>query len=174
VGGQGDLFATQAKYCIDTNVVISFLRGTDDEHYGSDVFKPQWDFLEHQMVSGVVVAPRRVEKELSTWQKTISSMKDWLHRHQYLFQDIDSDDQLTLAKRIVNAYPAYGQNKNYLGDLEVITLAGVRALTVITLETSKPNPSKKRPKIPDVCNEFSIDCVSLPGFLRREGFGKTE
>lgn len=35
MSGQGDLFATQAKYCIDTNVIVSFLRGTDDEHYGA-------------------------------------------------------------------------------------------------------------------------------------------
>lgn len=126
------------------------------------------------MVSGVVIAPRRVEKELTDWQRSIATMKDWLHHHRYLFRDIESDEQLALAKRIVNDYPAYCQNKNYLGDLEVITLAGVRELTVITLEGGKQTPSKKRPKIPDVCSEFGIECVSLPGFLRREGFGRQE
>ena len=36
---QGALFETDPpRYCIDTNVIVSFLRGTDDEHYGADVF----------------------------------------------------------------------------------------------------------------------------------------
>jgi hypothetical protein len=173
VSGQGDLFGQRAKYCIDTNVIVSFLRGTDDEHYGRDVFKPQWDFLELRMVEGFVVAPRQVEKELIAWQKNISEMKDWLWRHQHLFRDIVSDGQLAIAKRIVNAYPAYGLTKNYMGDLEVISLAAASGLTVITLEASKQAPSKKRPKIPDVCSEFSVDCVTFSGFLRRENFGQS-
>ena len=57
---------------------------------------------------------------------------------------------------------------NFLGDLEVMTLADALGITVISLESESPFPSQKRPKIPNVCKEFGIDCVSVTGFLRRE------
>ena len=42
---QTSLFDEEPRYCIDTNVIVSFLRLTDDEHYGSDVFAPQWAYV---------------------------------------------------------------------------------------------------------------------------------
>lgn len=166
------LFADPAKYSVDTNVIVSFLGDSDSEHYPLDVFKPQWDFLERAMKDGRIVAARRVETELERWEKQIATMTAWLHDHRYLFCDITSDAQLAGAKQIVNAYPAYGTSNNYLGDLEVITLAKARGLTVISLEQKAQQHSKKRPKIPNVCEEFSVGCVTLAGFLRDEGFGQ--
>ena len=101
---------------------MSFLRGTDDEHYGADVFRPQWQFLERCMQEGKIIAPRQVEAELEKWQKSISQMHAWLRDHRYLFRDM-GDAQLEAAKRIVNAYPAYGMTQNNVGDRELMTLA---------------------------------------------------
>lgn len=168
----GTLFGDPAKYSIDTNVIVSFLGDGDSEHYPLDVFKPQWDFLERAMGDGRIVAARRVETELEKWEKRIATMKAWLGNHKYLFCDIDSDAQLAGAKEIVNAYPAYGTSNNYLGDLEVITLAKARGLTVISLEQRAQQHSKRRPKIPNVCADFRVGCVTLAGFLRNEGFGQ--
>lgn len=157
------------RYCIDTNVVVSFLRGTDDEHYGADVFAPQWALIERLILGGVIVAPRRVERELSNWEKTIQAMGPWLRGRRHMFRDVATEAQLLSAKRIVGRYPVYGESVNYLGDLEVMTLAAALGLAVITLERKAAGtPSMKRPKIPDVCEEFGIDCVSVAGFLRRE------
>ena len=169
---QDALFADPAKYAIDTNVIVSFLGDSDTEHYPRAVFKPQWDFLEAAMQDGRVVAPRMVELELAKWEKTIPEMKGWLHGHRYLFSDIESDAQLVGAKRIVNTYPAYATSVNYLGDLEVITLAMARGLTVVSLESKAVQHSARRPKIPNVCQEFGVECVNLSGFLRDEGFGQ--
>jgi len=169
---QDALFADPAKCSIDTNVIVSFLGDSDSEHYPMDVFKPQWEFLERAMKDGRIVAARRVETELEKWDKRISTMGAWLHEHEYLFCDIESDAQLTVAKELVNAHPAYGSSDNYLGDLEVMALAKARGLTVITLEHKAQQHSRKRPKIPNVCAEFSVGCVTLAGFLRDEGFGQ--
>lgn len=84
-----------------------------------------------------------------------------------MFRDIGSDTQLIVAKQIVNAYPAYGKNVNYLGDLEVMCLAGALRLAVVTLEAPVQQSGKRRPKIPNVCAEFGIDCLSVVGLLRR-------
>lgn len=166
------LFADPAKYSIDTNVIVSFLGDSDSEHYPMDVFKPQWEFLERAMKDGRIVAARRVETELEKWEKRIATMRPWLLEHKYLFCEVDSDAQLESAKVLVNTYPAYGSSDNYLGDLEVITLAKARGLTVVTLEQKAQQHSKKRPKIPNVCTEFNVGCVTLAGFLRDEGFGQ--
>jgi len=161
--------AEPPRYCIDTNVIVSFLKGTDDEHYGADVFAPQWAVIERLILSGVIVAPRRVEGELAKWVKTVPAMGQWLKARPHMFRDVVTEAQLLSAKRIVGAYPAYGETMNYLGDLEVMTLAEALGLAVITLESKSPGSvSKKRPKIPNVCKEFGIDCLSVTGFLRRE------
>ena len=171
---QDALFADAAKYSIDTNVIVSFLHDSDSEHYPADVFKPQWEFLERAIKDGRVVAARRVETELEKWQNSSPAIKVWLHEHRYLFRDIVSDAQLEGAKRIVNAYPAYGLDANRLGDLEVITLAMAQRLVVVSLEQKAEQHSRKRPKIPNVCREFGIGCVNLAGFLREEGFGRSD
>jgi hypothetical protein len=169
---QTSLFDEEPRYCIDTNVIVSFLRLTDDEHYGSDVFAPQWAYVEQLIISGAIIAPRQVEHELKKWPKTIPDMKAWLRKHNQMFRDVETAAQLTSAKRIVNEYPVYGETDNYLGDLEVMSLAEALQITVISLEGENPHNSKRRPKIPIVCKQFGIDCVSFPGFLRRENFGQ--
>lgn len=100
------------------------------------------------------MAARRVETELQKWQR-LGRMKIWLHDHKYVFQDIVSDEQLAAAKVIVNAYPAYGLDVNRLGDLEVMSLAKARSLTVVSLESQKQH-RVDRPKIPKVCQEFGM------------------
>lgn len=169
---QDALFADSARYAIDTNVIVSFLGDSDSEHYPLDVFKPQWDFLESTMRDGRVVAPRVVENELEKWATKIAGVKLWLHDHKYLFHDIETDAQLDGAKRIVNAYPAYATSVNYLGDLEVMAFAMARGLTVISLEVKATQHSPKKPKIPNVCEEFGIKWVNLAGFLRAKGFAQ--
>lgn len=167
------LFTPEPRYAIDSNIVLSFLKTEDDEHYGVDVFGQQWQFLERQMKNGVIIAPRQIEKELEAWEERIDTMKAWLRDHRYLFCDVD-DAQLALAKQIVNTYSAYGMTFNSLGDLELMTLAGSRGLTVLSLEHKRSTqPSKTLPKIPDVCAEYEIECVSFVGFLRREGFNSS-
>lgn len=167
---QDGLFEDPAKYAIDTNVIVSFLGDSDSEHYPMDVFKPQWDFLESAMKDGRVIAPEVVAVELEKWTKNVPSIKTWLNDHRYLFHDITLDAELTSAKAIVNAFPAYGTSVNYLGDLEVMAFAQARGLRVISLELKATQHSAKKPKIPNVCEQFGIGWVSLAGFLRAEGF----
>jgi len=162
----GTLFEVETAYCIDTNVILSFLSETDDEFYGADIFKEQWHQIEQRIQSGEIVAPREVERELGRHAKKRAKVGPWLKTRRYMFCDVDSA-QLEFAKRVVNKYPAYGRDNNYLGDLTVISLAGSRGLAVISLEQPVQQSGQKRPKIPNVCNEFGITHLSVSGFLRR-------
>lgn len=165
------LLTLDPRYCVDTNVIVSFLRRSDDEHYGSDVFAPQWAHIERMIASNAIIAPRQVERELGKWIAHIDTMGLWLRRHSHMFRDMSSR-QLEVAKAIVNRYPAYGSSVNFLGDLEVMTLAAAAGIAVVTMETAHAQASASRPKIPSICREFEIDCVTVPGLLRRERFGQ--
>lgn len=171
MNNQTNLFQEKPRYVIDTNVIISFMKKSGNEFYGSDVFKPQWDFLEDFISRGIVVAPRQVETELEEWSRVIPEMKDWLKRHRDMFVDVEEDKQLESAKRILKEYEVYGESRNYLGDLSVMTLADCMGITALSLEGETPGKAVRRPKIPNVCKEFNIDHVSFSDFLRRENFG---
>lgn len=132
------LFQIEPKYCIDTNVIVSFLSESDDEYYGADIFPDHWQQIATMIASGRIVAPRQVENELNGHAKKRPKIGPWLNTHRYMFRDVETDAQLVLAKQIVNKYPVYGKNENYL-DLEVITLAGALGITVI----SSRRPSRR-------------------------------
>jgi len=165
---QPALFDVEPRYCIDTNVIVSFLHQADDEFYGADVFAPQWALFERLITNGEIIAPDAVKTELEKWALKDQNIRDWVRARPGMFRG-PSTDQLAKAKVIVNRLPGYGRDLHYLGDLMVISLAAVENLTVITLETADgPAPSRMRPKIPFTCGEFSIGCTSVAGFLRRE------
>lgn len=163
---EGTLFHLEPRYCIDTNVIVSFLSESDDEYYGADIFAEQWHQIERLIIGSEIIAPRQVQRELEGHARKTPTIAPWLRNHHHMFRDIVSDQQLALAKQIVNAYPTYGKNTNYLGDLEVMSLAGALHITVISLEAPMQQSGQRRPKIPNVCNEFGIACLSVAGFLR--------
>lgn len=167
MSGTAALFDFELKYCIDTNVIVSFLSESDDEFYGADIFPEHWKQIELLIVGGQIIAPRQVERELQNHANKRPKIGPWLKNHAYMFRDVDSHAQLALAKRVVNRYQAYARNVNYLGDLEVMILAGALGIAVVSLELPQQQSSQRRPKIPNVCSEFGISCVSVAGLLRR-------
>jgi hypothetical protein len=166
------LFEIKPRYCIDTNVLVSFLSESDDEYYGVDIFPDHWEIIQTLITSGEIVAPRQIERELHGHAKKRPKIGPWLRRNGHMFRDLGNSDELFLAKRIVNAHPAYARNNNYLGDLELMVLAGHHKLTVITMEIGLQQTGQRRPKIPNVCAAFDIKCLSVAGFLRAEQKGK--
>jgi hypothetical protein len=165
---QPALFDIEPKYCIDTNVIVSFLHQADDEFYGADVFAPQWALFERLIANGEIIAPDAVKTELNKWALKNPVIHDWLRDRAGMFRG-PTTGQLAKAKEIVNRLPGYGRDLHYLGDLMVVSLAAVEHLTVITLESVDGSaPSRMRPKIPFTCAEFEVDCTTVAGFLRRE------
>lgn len=162
----GTLFDIEPAYCIDTNVIVSFLSETDDEFYGADIFTEQWHQIEKRIAAGEIIAPRQVEDELQRHANKRPKIGPWLRNRHGMFRDVDTA-QLAFAKTVVNKYAAYGRDTNYLGDLTVISLAGALGLTVISLELPMQQSGQRRPKIPNVCAEFGVTHLSVSGFLRR-------
>lgn len=165
---QTSLLQKPPRYCVDTNVILSFLNPADDEWYDATVFPKHWQLIEKMIDDGEIIAPKEVEDELKLWIKQIPALGPWLKRRSQMFVS-PSSDQLKLAKPIVTKYEAYGKIPNYLPDLMVMTLAQDLDLTVITLEMIKHHSTNK-PKIPVVCAEFGIKQVNIKGFFKAEKF----
>jgi hypothetical protein len=91
MSNQASLFEEKPRYVIDTNVVVSFMHHSEDEFYGSDVFKPQWEFIEGLLERGVIVAPRKVEDELKKWCIEIPEMAAWLKKNAHIFIGVSSE-----------------------------------------------------------------------------------
>ena len=52
----------------------------------------------------------------------------------------------------------------YFADPFIIALAKVKNACVVTEEAKKPNS----PSIPNICEEFEIECTNLEGFMTKE------
>jgi len=154
-------------YCIDTNTLVSFLKESDDEFYGRDVFSSQWELIEELINSGLMIAPKNVKLELDKWKASSPEVKEWVSNHHHMFVEID-DSQLISAQLILGKFKAYAKNENYANDLSVIALAHSKDLTIITLEQLAITHAYSKPKIPNVSKDFGVRCVSVSGFLRLE------
>lgn len=166
---QTRMFAEEAMYCVDTNVILNFWKLTPSEPYGKDVFSTPWRYFESRINSGAIVATKVVETELKSekWSQ-IKGLKKWINTHDLMFLDINSQ-QISAMRPILNRYPVYANNINFSADLEVMGLASSKNLAVITSESSKVTHKPTRPKIPYVCDEFGIKWVSVVGFFRQQG-----
>ncbi len=165
---QIDLFPELApKYCLDTNVVSSFLKLTPEETYGKDVFASAWGFIEEKIASGQMIMPKVVADELKKWGNP--EVDAWVQTYAHAFVNID-DAQLTSMRSIVNRFPTYASATGYSNDLHIVGLSKARNLTVVTLEKRQTQISvTKSPKIPNVCDDQGMVCLSVVEFFREEG-----
>ncbi len=167
MGNDHTLFVVQApRYVIDTNVVLGFLKQTDDEAWGADAFPAHWKRIEAMLTDGRMVSTTSVLAELSDWKDRIPTLVHWLRTFAAVFLD-PTTEQLRWAKQIANQYPVYGTAPNFEADLMVMAMAGALGAAVFCAE--KPSGhGPKRPKMPYVCEENGIDFVTVSEFFRRE------
>lgn len=161
------LFALPAPLCvIDTNVILGFLKQTDDEAWGADAFPVHWQRVEAMLRDGRVVGTTSVLAELLVWTDRIPNLSRWLKANHSAFL-APTTDQLRWAKQITNAYPVYGSASNFEADLMVMAMAGAVGGAAFCAE--KPSGhSPRKPKMPYVCAEHGIDFVTVSEFFRRE------
>lgn len=156
----------QPRYVIDTNVILGFLKKTDDEPWGADAFPHHWRLIEAMLRDGRIVSTVSVQVELTDWQDRVIGLTHWLKVFRPVFLP-PSTEQLRWAKRITNAYPVYGRSINFEADLMVMALSG--ALSAAAFCAEKPSGhGPKKPKMPYVCQEHGIDFVTVSDFFRRE------
>lgn len=150
-------------YCIDTcSLVDLWMR-----FYPPDVFQTLWEKdLESLFYHGLLIAPQEVFNELNHQEDLLF---DWAKKHKKMFRDLD-EEQVKLVREIVKNFPKLIDSRKTTADADpfIIALAKSKGWTVITSEI--PDPQRKKPKIPDVCQEYSVKCISLVEFFREQGW----
>jgi hypothetical protein len=139
-----------------------------DEPYAMDVMEGVLEFLESKLKSGKIICPVAIYDELKKREKSVDGLKDWLKEYKHCFLDL-STDQISVMAPIVNKYDVYASDKGDYGDVAVIGFAKARKLIVVTSEVRKDQHKKLHPKVPNVCEEFDVECISVIELLRCEG-----
>ena len=151
-------------YQIDASV---FIDAHDD--YPSHTFFSIMDWIERSYKRSSVYSVETVKEELSLKNDPVS---EWVNRMEdsfYLSWDIkDNAEREKLEKWINDKFPAR-KHKFFDGaDIHLVTKAISRNFIVVTHETV--SQSKKIPKIPVVCKEFKVECLTLIQMLAKERY----
>lgn len=163
---QSNLFQ---EYCIDTCAILDFwdtqIR-TRPYHVKVKTFRIIWNHISSKVASGSIVVPKIVADEIKTIPNN-NELKEWLDKNKNIF--VDHNSCIGELQKIVNKYPIYTTNKGSLEDAIVIAIAMGNNLTVVTSEIFVKQHSAINPKIPNVCEDFSIKWMNLPEFFEAEG-----
>ncbi len=150
-------------FCIDTCALI-YLRRV---HYPPDVFPGVWDDIEGLIDRGLLIAPNEVLDELRGVDDEILK---WARRFKKMFVSSD-ENQLRGVTEILAKFPKLIDHDKTTPEADpfLIALAKSARWAVITSEKPRADPSA-RPKIPDVCRDYGIRCISLVEFFRERGW----
>lgn len=150
------------KYSLDTSSLIAAWR----DKYPPDMFPPVWERLEGLIAQGDLRASEEVLEEL---KKKDDALLDWAKDQDELFiptkEEIQREVRLILRdhKKLIDTRATRSS-----ADPFVVALAKAKDAMVVTNE--QPTYSPNRPHIPDVCDSYEIECLSMLDMLRADGF----
>ena len=141
------------------------------KNYYPSRFPSLWSGIGKLADSGRLISVREVLNELESYNET-DFLQTWAQDHKQIFLTPGNDEQLFVREifKIPHSQALISQKSILRGtpvaDPFVIAAAKVRAGCVVTQESKKPNAAK----IPNICEHFGIECVSLEGFMEKEGW----
>lgn len=158
------------KYLLDSN---SFIRPSRS-YYKLNIVPSYWKWLSNQQGAGLVI-PKIVFNELNQGQDPLSL---WVQSNLkgIVFKDYEQSLKFwNVYSAIINFVQTSGYYRNpgidewmkqTKADPQIIAIAKVYGLKIVTFEQSagklnKKNPVKKEPKIPDVAKQFEVKYIDL-------------
>ncbi len=140
-------------------------------HYFPARFPTFWQSFDALVNSGGIISVREVRNELenhSRWQHLL----DWVLANRGIFLLPEPEETAFVAQifSIPHFQQLIGATQRLTGrpvaDPFIIASANHRGAIVVTEESNKPNAAK----IPNVCEHFGIECVSIEELMEREGW----
>ncbi len=159
------------KYLLDSNIFIQ----AKNIQYPFDVFPGFWNWLERDMSVGLVNSIEPVYMELT---KVKDDLQEWVSKYKNTGCFLRVDDLATQ-----NAYKevidwVYSEDSQFneaakseflaVADSWLVAKAMASDSSIVTLEKFEPN-SKKKIKIPNVCNRFNVRYLNTVELLRTMG-----
>lgn len=148
-------------YCIDTSSLVTAWRFT----YPYDNFKSLWEKIAGIAKKGRLITPMEVFEEI---KKKDDELFKWINQYEMMFHELNEDSQIFISDilskfdRLINIDSPAVQ-----ADPQVIALAGEKGAIVVT-EEKPDNATKKKTKIPTVCNHYNIQWMSLIQVIKKE------
>jgi hypothetical protein len=150
-----------ALYSFDTSALIDGL----ERYYPANIFDGLWQAVDSLISDGRFFASTEVWEEI---KKKDESVKKWAEpRRSDVFIDTDATTTKEVQK-ILDKFPRLvmsGGRRNR-ADPFVVAVASLRKATVVTGEGSDGTMNK--PKIPYVCQQLNIPCVTFTEFISAE------
>lgn len=151
------------NYVFDTGPFITLFR-----NYYPKTFKTLWQLFDKMVDDGSIVSTREVRNEILFPPNLVS----WSKTHKEIFATPTAKE--TNVVRDIYAIKHFQQNieakKLFAGgnsaDPFVVSKAVIIVGSVVTTEEKKPNAAK----IPNICDEFGVNCLSLEEFMEEEGW----
>lgn len=157
-----------ASYWLDSDFFIH----SKNEPYGFEIAPGFWTFLEQKAIDGVIATSVMVYTELV--EESDDELAKWARerRASGLFVEPDArvQERMSLIANFVSATYQPNQAAEFLkgADPWVIAHAGAHGGEVATREQRVPQNSKKA-KIPNVADQFHVNCISPYDMLRNLG-----
>lgn len=154
-------------YILDSDVFID----AKNRYYGFDFAPAFWEWLVRKNDEGCIFSVEDVRNEL---EEGNDELCDWIRGLGNRFF-LPPTDQMVNAERVVSDWVQMPEQQ-YLpravadfldcADLHVVAYARALNYTVVTLE--KIENTRKKVKVPNVCNGLNIECINTFQMLRRE------
>lgn len=139
-------------------------------NYYRSRFPSLWDRFDALVADGRIVSTREVYRE--AWDSSLENLRKWADVHKPVFHIPTADEGAFVGQiyTVRHFQQNIEQKKLLLGgrnaDPFVIAKAATERRCVVTMEQYKKNGVK----IPNICEHFGVDCLSLEAFMEREGW----
>lgn len=150
-------------YCIDTSALMdAWIR-----NYPQEAFPTLWRKIDVLIDDGRLISSEEVLHELE--RKEGDALHAWAKGRRAIFAPLDDAVQ-ACASEIMAKHPQLVDSRTgkSFADPWVIATACAKDSTVVTGE--KPTGKPARPKIPDVCLDMNIPCISFVDLILQEGW----
>lgn len=145
-------------FVLDTSALIGAWART----YPPDVLPGLWDHFDDMATNGEIVAPEEVLMELADRDDDLHA---WVTKRKDKLIIPTTRGVMVGARSVLQRFPNLTKSGTGRGraDPFVIALAEELDATVVTEERGG---SDRKPRIPFVCNELGIECVSMLQVIR--------
>lgn len=142
-------------FLLDANVIIAAHR----DYYPPDRVPEYWNWLAHHADAGTISVPKPIWDELTPHDDTL---KDWLTEQKGVFI-LNPDDSDVLVPDVLEKY-GDGLTDDELerigADPFLIAAAMQYGATVVSKEGERPSAKRANRRIPDVCKDLGVDCIT--------------
>jgi Domain of unknown function (DUF4411) len=142
--------------------------------FGFDINATFWNWLGGALESRIVVAPKAVYQEVVENVRTADDLSRWIKTRRKMGCCIEPDERTMAALKIVTQH-VFQPGGRYAqpfaldfvngADPWIIAHAIADGGKVVSQETDK-HPNAQRVRIPDVCDDFGIECIKVWELLR--------